>query len=152
MAESHVVTALVTKRAEMAGLIERHQKEVGRLAADSTFQFRCEPEGVKIGRLDVLVYNAGIEGVNKPTDQLELAEWEKVMAVNTTAVFLCTKHAIAPMRQAGGGSIINISSIYGIVGGADIPPYHASNGAVPIMSKNDALTLVFWEQWNRELV
>ncbi len=62
------------------------------------------------------------------------------MAVNTTAVFLCTKHAIAPMRQAGGGSIINISSIYGIVGGGDIPPYHASKGAVRLMSKNDALT------------
>ncbi len=94
----------------------------------------------QFGRLDVLVNNAGIEGVNKPTDQIELSEWEAVMAVNTTAVFLCTKHAIAPMRKAGGGSIINISSIYGIVGGADIPPYHASKGAVRTMSKNDALT------------
>ncbi|NWN91091.1 glucose 1-dehydrogenase [Marinobacter adhaerens] len=93
----------------------------------------------QFGSLDVLVNNAGIEGANTPTDQLELAEWEKVMAVNTTAVFLCTKHAIAPMRQAGGGSIINISSIYGMVGGADIPPYHASKGAVRVMSKNDAL-------------
>ncbi len=94
----------------------------------------------QFGRLDVLVNNAGIEGVNKPTDQLELAEWEKVMAVNTTAVFLCTKHAIAPLRKAGGGSIVNISSIYGLVGGADFPPYHASKGAVRTMSKNDALT------------
>lgn len=94
----------------------------------------------QFGRLDVLVNNAGIEGVNKPTDQLELSEWEAVMAVNATAVFLCTKHAIAPMRKAGGGSIINISSIYGIVGGADVPPYHASKGAVRTMSKNDALT------------
>lgn len=94
----------------------------------------------QFGRLDVLVNNAGIEGVNKPTDQLELAEWEAVMAVNTTGVFLCTKHAIAPLRGAGGGSIINISSIYGIVGGADIPAYHASKGAVCTMSKNDALT------------
>ena len=94
----------------------------------------------QFGRLDVLVNNAGIEGVNKPTDQLELSEWEAVMAVNTTAVFLCTKHAIAPLRKAGGGAIVNISSIYGIVGGADIPPYHASKGAVRTMSKNDALT------------
>jgi NAD(P)-dependent dehydrogenase (short-subunit alcohol dehydrogenase family) len=94
----------------------------------------------RFGRLDVLVNNAGIEGVNKPTDQLELSDWEAVMAVNTTAVFLCTKHAIAPMRKAGGGSIVNISSIYGIVGGADVPPYHASKGAVRTMSKNDALT------------
>ena len=94
----------------------------------------------QFGRLDVLVNNAGIAGVNKPTDQLELADWEAVMAVNTTAVFLCTKHAIAPLRKAGGGSIVNISSIYGIVGGGDVPPYHASKGAVRTMSKNDALT------------
>lgn len=94
----------------------------------------------RFGKLDVLVNNAGIEGVNKPTDQMELAEWEAVMAVNATGVFLCTKHAIAPMRKAGGGSIVNISSIYGLVGGADVPPYHASKGAVRTMSKNDALS------------
>lgn len=94
----------------------------------------------ELGSITVLVNNAGIEGVNKPTDQLDLADWEKVMAVNSTAVFLCTKHVIAHMRAAGTGSIINISSIYGILGGADVPPYHASKGAVRVMSKNDALT------------
>ena len=94
----------------------------------------------QFGRVDVLVNNAGVEGVNKPTHELSLQEWEHVMAVNTTAVFLCTKHAIPHLRQAGGGSIINISSIYGILGGADVPPYHASKGAVRVMSKNDALT------------
>lgn len=94
----------------------------------------------EFGSITVLVNNAGIEGVNKPTDQLDLADWEKVMAVNSTAVFLCTKHVIAHLRAAGSGSIINISSIYGILGGADIPPYHASKGAVRVMSKNDALT------------
>lgn len=94
----------------------------------------------RFGRVDVLVNNAGVEGVNKPTDELSLQEWEQVMAVNSTAVFLCTKHAIPHLRQAGSGSIINISSIYGILGGADVPPYHASKGAVRVMSKNDALT------------
>ncbi|EON22018.1 short-chain dehydrogenase/reductase SDR [Nocardioides sp. CF8] len=94
----------------------------------------------RFGRVDALVNNAGIEGANKPTDELELVEWERVMAVNCTAVFLCTKHAIPHLRNSGGGSIINISSIYGLVGGGDIPPYHASKGAVRVMSKNDALT------------
>ena len=94
----------------------------------------------RFGRVDVLVNNAGIEGANKPTHELALEEWERVMAVNATAVFLCTKHVIGHMRNAGGGSIINISSIYGIVGGGDVPPYHASKGAVRVMSKNDALT------------
>ncbi len=94
----------------------------------------------QFGRVDVLVNNAGVEGVNKPTHELSLQEWEHVMSVNTTAVFLCTKHAIPHLKQAGGGSIINISSIYGILGGGDVPPYHASKGAVRVMSKNDALT------------
>ncbi len=94
----------------------------------------------QFGRVDILVNNAGIEGANKPTHELTLQEWENVMAVNSTAVFLCTKHAIPHLKQAGSGSIINISSIYGILGGGDIPPYHASKGAVRVMSKNDALT------------
>jgi NAD(P)-dependent dehydrogenase (short-subunit alcohol dehydrogenase family) len=60
----------------------------------------------EFGSVTTLVNNAGIEGVNKPTDQLELADWEKVMAVNSTAVFLCTKHVIPHLRAAGAGSII----------------------------------------------
>ena len=54
-------------------------------------------------------------------------------------MFLCTKYAIPYMQQAGGGSIINLSSIYGLVGAQDLPPYHASKGAVRLMSKTDAL-------------
>jgi NAD(P)-dependent dehydrogenase (short-subunit alcohol dehydrogenase family) len=91
------------------------------------------------GRLDVLVNNAGIAGPNKPTHELTEAEWDRVQAVNVKGVFFCTKHAIAPLRAAGGGSIINLSSIYGLVGAPDVPPYHASKGAVRLMSKTDAL-------------
>ena len=91
------------------------------------------------GRLDVLVNNAGIAGPNKPTHELTEAEWDRVQAVNVKGVFFGTKHAIAPMRAAGGGSIINLSSIYGLVGAPDVPPYHASKGAVRLMSKTDAL-------------
>jgi NAD(P)-dependent dehydrogenase (short-subunit alcohol dehydrogenase family) len=91
------------------------------------------------GRLDVVVNNAGIAGANKPTDQTSEAEWDAVQAVNVKGVFFVTKHAIAHLRRAGGGSIINLSSIYGLVGGADVPAYHASKGAVRLMSKTDAL-------------
>ncbi|HUH56560.1 MAG TPA: glucose 1-dehydrogenase [Rhodanobacter sp.] len=91
------------------------------------------------GRLDVLVNNAGIAGANKPTHELTEAEWDRVQAINVKGVFFGTKHAIAPLRAAGGGSIINLSSIYGLVGAADSPPYHASKGAVRLMSKTDAL-------------
>lgn len=91
------------------------------------------------GGLNVLVNNAGIAGPNKPTHELTEAEWDRVQAVNVKGVFFGTKHAIAPMRAAGGGSIINLSSIYGLVGAPDVPPYHASKGAVRLMSKTDAL-------------
>jgi NAD(P)-dependent dehydrogenase (short-subunit alcohol dehydrogenase family) len=91
------------------------------------------------GGLNVLVNNAGISGADKPTHTLTLEEWELVMRINVTGVFLCTKHAIAHLRQSGGGSIVNLSSIYGLVSAPDLPPYHASKGAVRMMSKTDAL-------------
>jgi len=91
------------------------------------------------GQIDVLVNNAGISGANKPTHELTEQEWNDLMDINVKGVFLCTKHAIPRMQQAGGGSIINLSSIYGIIGAGDIPPYHASKGAVRLMTKNDAL-------------
>ena len=93
----------------------------------------------RFGGLDVLVNNAGIAGVNKPTHEITEDEWDRVQAVNVKGVFFCTKHAIAHLRRAGGGSIINLSSIYGLVGAADVPPYHASKGAVRLMSKTDAM-------------
>lgn len=93
----------------------------------------------RFGQIDVLVNNAGIAGVNKPTHEISKEEWEQVIAVNVNGVFFCTKHAVESMLDSGGGSIINLSSIYGLVGAADLPPYHASKGAVRLMSKNDAL-------------
>jgi NAD(P)-dependent dehydrogenase (short-subunit alcohol dehydrogenase family) len=92
------------------------------------------------GRLDVVVNNAGVSGANKPTHEITEAEWDFVQSINVKGVFFGTKHAIGHMRRAGGGSIVNMSSIYGLVGAADAPPYHASKGAVRLMSKNDALT------------
>jgi len=91
------------------------------------------------GRLDTLVNNAGISGVNKPTHEITEAEWDRVQGINVKGVFFGVKHAIPHLKRAGGGSIINLSSIYGLVGGADVPPYHASKGAVRLMSKADAL-------------
>ncbi|WP_244994807.1 MULTISPECIES: glucose 1-dehydrogenase [Idiomarina] len=93
----------------------------------------------EFGSIDVLVNNAGIAGVNKPTHEITKEEWDKVINVNVSGVFYCTKHAIPAMKKAGAGSIINLSSIYGMIGAADLPPYHASKGAVRLMSKNDAL-------------
>ncbi|MBN2762635.1 MAG: glucose 1-dehydrogenase [Bacteroidales bacterium] len=93
----------------------------------------------EFGKLDATVNNAGIAGADKPTHELSEKEWDTVMNVNVKGVFFCTKHAIAHMRATGSGSIVNLSSIYGLVGAGDIPPYHASKGAVRLMTKNDAL-------------
>ena len=91
------------------------------------------------GKLDVLVNNAAISGPNKPTHEIDVEEWEKLMGINVRGVFFCTKHTIPVMKQGKGGSIINLSSIYGIVSAPDIPAYHASKGAVRLMTKTDAL-------------
>jgi len=94
----------------------------------------------KLGGLHVMVNNAGISGIPKPTDQVTEAEWDRVQAVNVKGVFFGTKHAIPHMRAARNGSIINLSSIAGLIGIGGIAPYHASKGAVRLMSKNDAIT------------
>jgi NAD(P)-dependent dehydrogenase (short-subunit alcohol dehydrogenase family) len=94
----------------------------------------------RLGGLDILVNNAGVSGTSKPTDRVTEEEWDFVQAVNVKGVFFATKHAIPHMRRAGGGSIINLSSILGMVGQGAVAPYHASKGAVRLMTKNDAIT------------
>lgn len=109
------------------------------VASEAQVASAIEAAAVRFGAVHVLVNNAGISGANKPTHELTEAEWDRVQAVNVKGVFFCTKHAIPHMRRAGHGSIINLSSIYGLVGAADVPPYHASKGAVRLMSKTDAM-------------
>ena len=84
------------------------------------------------GRLDILVNNAGISG-SSVGDPDGLDGWHRIIAVNQTSVFLGTKLAAEQMAKTGGGSIVNISSIMGFVGGTGgHPAYHASKGAVRI--------------------
>jgi len=91
------------------------------------------------GRIDVLVNNAGISGVSKPTHEITEQEWDRVQAVNVKGPFFCTKHVVPHMKKERGGSIVNLSSIYGLIGAPDAPPYHASKGALRLMTKTDAL-------------
>jgi NAD(P)-dependent dehydrogenase (short-subunit alcohol dehydrogenase family) len=82
-------------------------------------------------RLDVLVNNAGVNVV-KPTDELTLEEWQRVLSVNLTGVFLCSQAAARLMRRHGGGRILNVASIYGLVGPAlhSAAAYAAAKGGV----------------------
>lgn len=94
----------------------------------------------EFGKLDATINNAGISGVNKPTHELTEQQWDQVMNIHVKGVFFCTKHAVPYMLKNGSGSIVNLSSIYGLVGGGDIPHYHAAKGAIRLMAKNDAIT------------
>lgn len=96
------------------------------------------------GKIEILVNNAGITGNEKATHETSVEEWEKTINVDLRGVFFCTKHAIPYLIKSGGGSIVNISSMLGIVagdarshGGA---VYQTAKGGVRIMTKTDALT------------
>ena len=100
----------------------------------------------RFGKLDILVNNAGIVGSSLgggpvSIENATVEAWDRVMEVNAKGVFLGTKYAIPEMRRAGGGSIINISSVSGLVG--DLKPssgaYPASKGAVRLLTKATAI-------------
>jgi 3alpha(or 20beta)-hydroxysteroid dehydrogenase len=96
----------------------------------------------QFGSLDVLVNNAGVE-IMRPITDTSLEDWRRVQSVNIDGVFLGCKHAITAMRPGGaagrGGSIINLSSIAGIVGSPCLTAYCASKGAVRLLTKAAAM-------------
>lgn len=91
------------------------------------------------GRLDGLVNNAGIVTLGD-VEQTSLAEWRRVMAVNVDGVFLGCKHAMPLLARAPAPSIVNLSSVSGLVGGANLAAYNASKGAVRLLTKSVALS------------
>lgn len=93
----------------------------------------------RFGPIAVLVNNAGIAGAGAPTHEMPLENWQRVVDINQKGVFLCTKYGVQSMLRGGRGSIINLSSILGLVGTAGAPAYSATKGAVRLMTKTDAL-------------
>ena len=92
----------------------------------------------RYGKLDILVNNAGIYRAHN-VEETTSDEWDQVMDINAKGVFLGTKHAIPAMRDAGGGSIVNISSVAGLVGSRATSAYNASKGAVRLLTKSTAI-------------
>lgn len=92
----------------------------------------------RYGKLDILVNNAAIV-IWKRLEETSEAEWDHIMAINVKGVFLGTKHAIPAMRQAGGGSIVNISSTAGLRGSPGLAAYIATKGAVRLFTKATAI-------------
>ncbi|MGG4605268.1 SDR family oxidoreductase [Paenalcaligenes sp. Me131] len=90
------------------------------------------------GKLNIVVNNAGI-ALGKTVEDTTLAEWRKVQEINLDGVFLGTKYGIEALRKSGGGSIVNLSSIEGLVGDPGLAAYNASKGGVRIFTKSAAL-------------
>jgi NAD(P)-dependent dehydrogenase (short-subunit alcohol dehydrogenase family) len=95
----------------------------------------CERE---FGGLDILVNNAGILNTKGISDTSE-EEWDAIINVNQKGVWLGTKIAAPAMKKRGSGSIVNISSIYGLIGSGGSAAYHASKGAVRLLTKTAAV-------------
>jgi NAD(P)-dependent dehydrogenase (short-subunit alcohol dehydrogenase family) len=95
----------------------------------------CERQ---FGGLDILVNNAGIARMGGVDDTTE-EDWDTVININQKGVWLGMKAAVPAMRRRGGGSIINISSIYGLIGSPGMAAYHSSKGAVRLLTKSAAV-------------
>jgi cyclopentanol dehydrogenase len=106
------------------------------VSSETDWQHAVREAENRFGKLNILINNAGIVIPRVPIEERTAEEWDRVMAVNAKGVFLGTKYAIPAMRRAGGGSIVNISSVAGI--GQSLhqePAYAASKGAVRIFTK-----------------
>jgi 3(or 17)beta-hydroxysteroid dehydrogenase len=105
---------------------------------ESDWQQVSDTTAERFGGIDVLVNNAGI-GKPSPIEQTSLEDWRETMAVNLEGTFLGIKQVLHHMRDAGGGSIINLSSVGGIVGSPGMGAYCTSKGGVRLLTKSVAL-------------
>lgn len=128
--------------AEVAAEIERSGGTAAYVRLDVTdeqgWQDAVATTVDRFGRLDILVNNAGI-GDTEALEVTTLETWDKVVAVTQTSVFLGLKAAAEALKASGHGSVVNISSMYGIVGSGVSPAYHAAKGAVRLLTKTTAL-------------
>ncbi len=108
------------------------------VTSEEEWKFVIE-EAVKLyGKVDVLVNNAGVSSP-KTIANMEMDEWNKILDINLNGCVIGMKYVISEMKKAGGGSIINISSIGGLVGMAGTSPYTAAKGALRVLSKSAAV-------------
>ena len=89
-----------------------------------------------MGRIDVLVNNAGVNGPTVPVWEYPIADWRRVIEVDLTGVFLCCRSVVPHMRERGGGRIVNIASVAGKEGNANAGPYSAAKAGVIALTKS----------------
>jgi NAD(P)-dependent dehydrogenase (short-subunit alcohol dehydrogenase family) len=97
--------------------------------------------GQRWSKLDALVNNAGISGPTAPLAEIALADWQRTLDVNLTGVFLCARQALPMLRVAGGGSIVNVSSVAGRLGFSLRTPYSATKFGVVGLTETWAIEL-----------
>ncbi|HEY7006279.1 MAG TPA: SDR family NAD(P)-dependent oxidoreductase [Sphingomicrobium sp.] len=135
-------------------LVDRDERALAHIPADddvATSVADCADETAmeaavgetldRFGKIDILVANAGIEGVLKPIDQLSSAEFENVLRINVLGVWLAMRQAVPAMKAAGGGAIVALSSVAGTIGFPGMAAYTASKHAVLGLVKVAALEL-----------
>lgn len=108
------------------------------VASEAAWEAAVKQAIATFGRVDILVNNAGILTL-KAIQDTTAAELDRMLDVNVKGVFYGCKHILPAMQKAGGGSIINISSIYGIIGASSAAAYQAAKGAVRILTKSVAV-------------
>lgn len=108
------------------------------VASEDQWQSVIDQAVAAYDKIDILINNAGIV-ISKPNETTTVEDWDLTMAVNSTGVFLGCKTVVPAMEKAGGGSIVNISSIYGIIGAPNAAAYQASKGAVRMLTKSCAV-------------
>ncbi len=127
--------SVVSSITSAGGVAEFYEMDVSREASVASAVSSAVD---RFGGLDVLVNCAGIIGVDKPTHEVTEEEWDALFAVDVKGVFFATKHAVPHLIERGGGSIVNFSSIYGLIGNDEFTPYHVAKGAVTMQTKQDA--------------
>jgi 3(or 17)beta-hydroxysteroid dehydrogenase len=108
------------------------------VTSDEDWRRAADAVAARHGRLDVLVNSAGVA----PTGTIEdvsLEDWRRTIAVNLDGTFLGCRHGVRVMKASGGGSIVNLSSVSGIIGGHNLAAYNAAKGGVRLLTKSVAL-------------
>lgn len=143
--EGATVIATDINESQGRGVVDTIEKNGGRAAfiaqdvsRESHWQTLMAYTAEKQAGLDILVNCAGVFS-DASIEALSLEKWRQVMSVNLDGVFLGIKYALQIMKQSGGGSIINLSSVGGLVGTRDSAPYNASKGGVRLLTKAAAI-------------
>jgi NAD(P)-dependent dehydrogenase (short-subunit alcohol dehydrogenase family) len=137
--DEHNGQATVAQLRELGARTEFVRVDVSR-AADCETMVRHAVN--RFGRLDVAFNNAGINIAVAPIAAVDDAQWERIVAINLTGVFLCMKHEILAMKQTGGGTIINTASVGGVIGTAGVTAYCATKHGVVGLTKSAALDYI----------